>query len=192
MHRDVDPSVVLRRPALAERVLLALAAALPLVSAACSGGSDEGGGSTGCTIVYAGGAAEAVWCDAPAVRASGPGYVLWVMAFRGPSGLGADQAGQLTLSLDARPEVDVDYGFSAGAIGDHVLTGFMTRTAASETTHEATVGGVGALTVRFSSVPATDGPDPGGWDGIGTVHGTFTATLVSVSGGADVTATGSF
>jgi hypothetical protein len=46
--------------------------------------------------------------------------------------------------------------------------------------------------VRFSSIPTTDGPDPDGLDGIGTVQGTFTATLVPIAGGTDVTVSGSF
>lgn len=169
----------------------ALGAGLALLLAAC-GASEEDGASSSCTITYSGGASETVWCDAPVVRTNGSGgYVLWVMAFRGaPSDM--DQAGQATLVMNDRPQVAVDYGFEAGTVDATVDSGFMHRTAASVDTHEAVSGSAGAFQVRFSSIPADDGPDPGGWDGIGTVHGTFTATLVPIAAGTDVTVSGSF
>jgi hypothetical protein len=171
---------------------LAVLAALPLLASACGGGGSTP--SAGCSIAYSGGASETVWCDAPALRTNGAtGYVLWVMAFRGGAGLGADQAGQLTLALDARPEVGTEYGFTGAVPTAHVTTGFETRTAGSRDTHEARLdGGLGALAVRFTALPATDGPDAGGLGGVGTVHGTFTATLVPNSGGADVAVSGRF
>lgn len=170
-----------------------LAAALPLLALACGGGSGGGSPSTGCSIAYSGGASETVWCDAPVVRANGSGgYVLWVMAFRGPPGPAQDQAGQLTLAFGTRPQVGVEYGFAGATPTAGVTTGFETRTAASQDTHAANLGGLGALSVRFTSLPVTDGPDPGGWDGIGPVHGSFSATLVPLSGGADVAVTGTF
>lgn len=179
---------VTRPSRLPTRALLAL---LPLLSVACGGDADGGGGTPGssCSIAYTGGVTETVWCDTPVLRSNGSGgYVLWVMAFRGPRGLGAEQAGQVTVTIDPRPVVGVDYAFGAGT-----ASGFETRTAGGVDTHEArTVGGVGAFTVRFSTLPATDGPDPTGFDGIGTIHGAFTATLVPTGSGSDVTATGTF
>ena len=168
-----------------------LGAALALLLAAC-GTSEEDGAPSGCTITYSGGASETVWCDPPVVRTNGSGgYVLWVMAFRGaPSDM--DQAGQARLTMNVRPQVAVDYGFADGAVDATVDGGFMVRTAASVDTHEAVSGSVGAFNVRFSSIPTSDGADPGGLDGIGTVHGTFTATLVPIAAGTDVTVSGSF
>jgi hypothetical protein len=168
------------------RLTRTLAAFLPLLSASCGGDSDGGGGTPGssCSIAYTGGANETVRCDAPVVRTNGSGgYVLWVMAFRGAT----DQAGQVTVTINTRPVAGVDYGFGSG-----IDSGFETRTAASATTHEAVAGSVGAFAVRFSTIPPADGMDPGGWDGIGTVHGTFTATLVPTGAGSDVTASGTF
>lgn len=169
------------------RSLLAL---LPLLGVACGGDSGGGDGtpSVACSITYAGGATETVWCDTPVLRSNGSGgYVLWVMAFRGPRGLGAEQAGQVTVTIDTRPAVGADYAFGSG-----IGSGFETRTAGGVDTHEAVEGSVGAFSVRFSTIPATDGPDPTGLDGIGAVHGAFTATLAPISGGSDVTASGSF
>jgi hypothetical protein len=112
------------------------------------------------------------------------------MAFRGsPASL--DQAGQITLVFDERPVAGVDYGFTGST--ENGASGFAHRTFATEATHEArTVGGLGAVTVRFSAIPATDGPDPGGLDGVGEVHGTIAATLVPTAGSGDVTVQGTF
>jgi hypothetical protein len=170
----------------------AIVLAVPLLAAACGGGG--GPDPAGCSLAYSGGASETVSCDT-ALRTNGQpgGYVLWVMAFRGPPAA-LDQAGQITLVFDARPVAGVDYGFTAAAPTAGVASGFAERWVASSATHEAYAGapGAGALTVRFSSLPATDGPDPGGLAGIGTVHGTVAATLVPVSTGTDVAVAGTF
>jgi hypothetical protein len=172
---------------------LAVAAVLPLLAAGCGGDSSDSSTERSCSIAYSGGANESVWCDAPALRTNGSGgYVLWVMAFRG-SGTSFDQAGQFRLSFDARPETGVDYGFTGAIAGPHVTYGLAERTFETQATHEAYLGGgVGAVTVRFSSLPTTDGTDPGGLDGIGTVHGTLSATLAPTALGSDVAAQGSF
>jgi hypothetical protein len=173
------------------RLAPALVALLPLLSASCGGDSASGGDGTpavACSVAYAGGATETVWCDTPVVRSNGSGgYVLWIMAFRGPRGLGAEQAGQVTVTIATRPVIGVDYAFGSG-----IDSGFETRTAGGVDTHEAVSGSAGSFSVRFSTIPATDGPDPTGFEGIGTIHGTFTATLVPIAGGTDVTASGTF
>jgi hypothetical protein len=173
--------MTLRAPSLAAALLLA---------AACGGGED-GPGAGACAITYSGAVTERVWCDTPALRtAGGGGYVLWVMAFRGsPSSL--DQAGQMTISFAERPVAGVSYGF--GASVHEGASGFVTRTFDAETTHEArSAGDLGAVTVRFSSLPATDGPDADGFEGIGVVHATISGTLVPTSGTGDVTLAASF
>jgi hypothetical protein len=182
----------------ARHLVHALLALLPLLSIAC-GGSDGGGGGggttgTACSIAYAGGVTETVWCDAPVLRSNGSGgYYLSVMAFRGaPASL--DQAGEVRAVFNVRPVVDTDYGWVGATTSSAIQTtvSWESRTAASSDTHLAIAGSSGAFSVRFTTIPATDGPDPTGFDGIGTVHGTFTATLVPTGVGSDVTANGSF
>lgn len=170
--------------------LLALAL-LPLLATGCGGGSSDPTHS--CTLTYSGGASESVWCDAPVVRKSGANYVLWVMAFRGaPESF--DQAGQVTVSFNTRPATGTDYGWTGASVDAAVNTAvsFETRSSGGTDTHEALAGTSGAFSVRFSTIPATDGADPGGFDGIGTVHGTWTATLVPTGSGSNVTVAGAF
>jgi hypothetical protein len=167
----------------------AFLALLPLL-AACGGDLDDRVVPR-CAVTYAGAVSERVWCDTPALRATGGGgYVLWVMAFRG-SGASADQAGQITLSFDARPVAGIDYGFTGSV--EQGASGLAVRTVALDTTHEArSTGGLGAVTVRFTSLPPTDGLDPGGFDGIGPVHGQVEGTLVPAGAGGVVSLDATF
>ncbi len=169
---------------------LAVGTALVLL-AACGGGSSSPSGS-GCTLTFAGGASEAVSCDA-VVRSNGSGgYVLWVTATRG-GGTSIDQFVAVKLVVNSRPVADVDYGWTTSTVPATIGQSFSERSVSGTVTHEATtVGPSGATTVRFSAIPATDGADPTGWDGIGTVHGTVTGTLVPVGAGTNVTVSGSF
>src|SRR5512138_1017993 len=172
---------------------LAIGAALSLL-AACSGGSSSPSGSGGCTLTFAGGASETIACDA-VVRPNGSGgYVVTVTATRG-AGMDIDQFEAVRLIVTPRPVIDVDYGWTSPTVPSGISNqSFAERQVAGAVTHEAIAfDPSGALHVRFSEIPPTDGADPMGWDGIGVVHGTVTGTLVAVSGGGtNVTLTGSF
>lgn len=177
------------------RTRLALAVALLTHALAGCGGSSSDGPAHSCTIQYSGGVSESVWCDAPVVRSNGSGgYVLQVMAFRGAP-LDFDQAGEVRVVFNTRPLASTDYGWTGGTTDAAVTPtlSWETRKASGGTdTHEAVAGSSGAFTVNFSSIPADDGLDPTGLGGIGTVHGTFSATLVAISTGSDVNVAGTF
>lgn len=168
------------------RTLIALAS-LSLLATACGGG-DGGGG--GCSINYSGdGVSETLACEATVRKTSGGAtYQLWVMAVRGSS---AESA--LLMVFDPRPEEGIDYSFDGASVGAGVVRVLATH-GDGAAAHAATTDlDQGALELRFTTVPASDPADPSGLDGIGTVHGAWTATLPSDSGtGGTVTASGTF
>jgi hypothetical protein len=185
--------------------LPAVLLALPLLAFDCGGPERPVNPlGLGCTLSVRGAAAEDLWCvvtayDYSAFPEPDLASTTWafeIVAYRpGTYEVGAGGG----VFLDGRPTVGATYSWDGSAASAAIASGGFDRYAGSmgagtyELTHAAsTLGdgsyGDGAASVRFTQIPPANAAGP---ELLG-VHGTLTARLPSLGGGADVTLSASF
>jgi hypothetical protein len=185
------------------KTLAAVLLALPLVAFDCGGDPSLDRFGFGCTLHVGGGApAEELWCIVtaydysafPEPELASSTWVFEIVAYRGGYELGAGGG----LFLNGRPAVGATYSWNGSVASAEIASGGFNRYGGSMQagtyvlTHaNSTLGsgsGEGSASVRFSAIPPADATN----EELLGVHGTLTARLPSLGGGADATLSASF